>query len=67
MDDVKGESMVQQFNDLYGMDEEDLHSWKALCRILNIDPIPEGLRRVVVSVYHVWVVPLNVLKLTNDH
>jgi hypothetical protein len=37
-------AMVQQFNDLYGTDEEDLNSWQNLCRILNIDPVPEGLK-----------------------
>ena len=37
-------AMVQQFNDLYGTDEEDLNSWQNLCHILNIEPAPEGLK-----------------------
>ncbi|KAF8848879.1 hypothetical protein BDZ45DRAFT_605233 [Acephala macrosclerotiorum] len=37
-------AMVQQFNDLYGTDMNDLDSWHKLCRILNIEPIPEGLK-----------------------
>ena len=36
--------MVQQFNELYGTDEEDLNSWQNLCFILNIEPVPEGLK-----------------------
>jgi hypothetical protein len=37
-------AMVCQFNDLYGTDAGDLDSWKKLCRILNIEPVPEGLK-----------------------
>lgn len=37
-------AMVQQFNNLYGTDEKDLNSWQNLCHILNIDPMPEGLK-----------------------
>ena len=37
-------AMVQQFNDLYGTDEEDLNSWQNLCHILNIELVPEGLK-----------------------
>lgn len=37
-------AMVQQFNNLYGTDEEDLNSWQNLCHILNIKPVPEGLK-----------------------
>lgn len=38
-------AMVQQFNSLYGTDEEDLNAWHGLCRILNIEPIPERLNQ----------------------
>ena len=38
-------AMVQQFNDLYGTDEEDLNSSQNLCHILNIEPVPEGLKQ----------------------
>ena len=37
-------AMVQQFNVLYGTDEEDLNSWQKLCHILNIKPVPKGLK-----------------------
>jgi hypothetical protein len=38
-------AMVQQFNDLYGTDEEDLTSWQKLCHVLNIKPVPEELKK----------------------
>lgn len=38
-------AMVKQFNDLYGIDEEDLTSWQKLCHVLNIEPVPEGLKK----------------------
>lgn len=38
-------AMVQQFNDLYGTDKEDLISWQKLCHILNIEPVPEELKK----------------------
>jgi hypothetical protein len=37
-------AMVQQFNSLYGTDENNLSSWQNLCRVLNIHPIPERLK-----------------------
>ena len=37
-------AMVQQFNDLYGTDEEDLNSQQNLCHILNIKPVPDRLK-----------------------
>lgn len=37
-------AMVQQFNSLYGTDENDLSSWQNLCRILGIQPVPERLK-----------------------
>ncbi|KAH6667241.1 hypothetical protein B0J14DRAFT_603024 [Halenospora varia] len=36
-------AMVQQFNHLYGIDEEDLNSWHNLCKVLKIEPVPEDL------------------------
>lgn len=36
-------AMVQQFNILYGTDVDDLNSWKSLCGILNIVPVPATL------------------------
>jgi hypothetical protein len=38
-------AMVQQFNDLYGTDAEDLNSWQNLCHLLEIDPVPEELKK----------------------
>jgi hypothetical protein len=37
-------AMVQQFNDLYGTDQNDLEAWRRLCRVLNIDPVPNGMK-----------------------
>jgi hypothetical protein len=52
-------AMVQQFNQVYGTDEGDMLSWQALCRILNIEPIPEDLKECrKVSVNH-SIVPLS--------
>jgi hypothetical protein len=34
-------AMVQQFNGLYGTDQNDLPSWQRLCCILDIDPVPD--------------------------
>lgn len=42
-------ALVNQFNLLYGTDEESIESWQILCRVLNIHPIPKslnGCRRV---------------------
>ncbi|KIW83229.1 hypothetical protein Z517_02474 [Fonsecaea pedrosoi CBS 271.37] len=36
-------AMVQQFNDLYGTDGDDLNAWQSLCHVLNIVPMPVGL------------------------
>ena len=38
-------AMVQQFNDLYGTDEEHLLSWQKLFHVLNIEPVPEELKK----------------------
>lgn len=37
------DAMVQEFNAIYGTDENDINSWYGLCRVLNISPIPETL------------------------
>ncbi|KAL5320125.1 hypothetical protein ACEPPN_010926 [Leptodophora sp. 'Broadleaf-Isolate-01'] len=37
-------AIIQQFNDLYSTDKEDLNSWQNLCHILNIEPTPKGLK-----------------------
>lgn len=37
-------AMVQEFNCLYGSDENDLESWHALGRIINIRDMPQGVK-----------------------
>lgn len=37
------DAMVQQFNDLYGTDVNNISSWYKLCQVLQVSPIPEGL------------------------
>lgn len=46
-------AMVQQFNGLYGTEEDDLRSWQRLCRTLSIKPVPRNVkmcRKVVNSI-----------------
>jgi hypothetical protein len=38
------DAMVQQFNIIYGTDMEDINAWRYLCRVLEILPIPKGLK-----------------------
>lgn len=38
------DALVQEFNKIYGTDENDIESWHTLCRVLTIDPIPDGLK-----------------------
>lgn len=45
-DDARGlfkDALVQEFNIIYGTDENNIESWNTLCRVLNVDPIPQGL------------------------
>jgi hypothetical protein len=37
------DAMTQQFNNIYGTDENNLAAWQNLCQVLNIDPIPDEL------------------------
>ena len=54
-------AMVQQFNNLYGTDEEDLNSWQNLCHILHIVPVPLGLKECrEVSIYGIHLSFFNV-------
>ncbi|KAL0948410.1 hypothetical protein HGRIS_010991 [Hohenbuehelia grisea] len=39
------DAMAQAFNDMYGTDENDIHSWHNLCRVLGIAPLPENLQQ----------------------
>ncbi|KAG1882487.1 hypothetical protein F4604DRAFT_1678464 [Suillus subluteus] len=38
------DSLVQQFNDIYGTDVNDLTSWRTLCQIVHVSPIPDTLK-----------------------
>ena len=38
------DAMVQQFNEFYGTDIEDINSWQILCGVLGISPIPQELK-----------------------
>lgn len=37
-------ALTLQFNDIYGTDADSLASWHKLCRVLNVDQVPEGLK-----------------------
>lgn len=46
-------AMVQQFNNIYGTDVEELNSWHNLCHILDITPAPNKLKECrEVSICH---------------
>ncbi|KAI9851244.1 MAG: hypothetical protein M1838_004163 [Thelocarpon superellum] len=42
-DDFKT-ALVQQFNSLYGTDEESIESWRGLCLALDVDPLPDNVK-----------------------
>ncbi|KAF8268757.1 hypothetical protein EI94DRAFT_1726967 [Lactarius quietus] len=52
--------MKQEFDDLYGSDENDIKNWHNLCHVLRIDPVPDILRecRAAVLKKHVNLVDL---------
>ena len=37
------DALVHEFNQIYGTNENDIQSWHALCRVLGLYPIPQGL------------------------
>ena len=37
-------AIKEEFNDLYGSDENDIENWHKLCRVLKIDPVSETLQ-----------------------
>ncbi|KAJ7111732.1 hypothetical protein C8R44DRAFT_252444 [Mycena epipterygia] len=53
-------AMVLTFNDIYGTDVNDLGNWQSLCRLLELDPIPQTLWacRTAVGSVHVNLVDL---------
>jgi len=54
------DALVQEFNNIYGTDENDVGSWQGLCRVLGITPVPGSLAecRKVVNTSHVNLVDL---------
>ncbi|KAH8155789.1 uncharacterized protein LAJ45_00801 [Morchella importuna] len=36
-------AMIDEFNATYGTDNNDLESWKNLCRVVRVDPVPETI------------------------
>ncbi|KAJ8692426.1 hypothetical protein PTI98_009738 [Pleurotus ostreatus] len=38
------DALVQEFNDIYGTDENDIDSWHKICTVLDIDPLPDTLQ-----------------------
>jgi hypothetical protein len=38
------DALVQQFNHIYGTNQDDLTSWRTLCQIVHISPIPDALQ-----------------------
>lgn len=38
-------AMVDEFNLRYGIDDKSLASWQNLCRVFNIQPIPESINK----------------------
>ncbi|KAF8260807.1 hypothetical protein EI94DRAFT_874457 [Lactarius quietus] len=53
-------AMTEEFNDLYGSDENDINNWYKLCHVLRITPVPDTLQkcRAVVRGKHVNLVDL---------
>ncbi len=37
-------ALTQEFNKIYGTDVNKLASWQALCRVLEISPVPDELK-----------------------
>lgn len=54
------DALVQQFNDIYGTDVNNLTSWRTLCQIVHVSPIPDTLDscREAVKATHVNIVDL---------
>ncbi|KAG1867072.1 hypothetical protein C8R48DRAFT_704106 [Suillus tomentosus] len=60
------DALVQQFNEIYGTDPKNLTSWRNLCQIVRISPIPDTLEscREAVKATHVNIVDLIHTKVT---
>lgn len=42
LEDLKT-AVVEQFNEIYGQDPNDIKAWRNLCEILRVSPIPRNL------------------------
>ncbi|KAG1751925.1 hypothetical protein EDD22DRAFT_915337 [Suillus occidentalis] len=62
------DALVKQFNDIYGTDVNDLTSWRTLCQIVHVSPIPDTLEscREAVKATHVNIVDLVDTKTTGE-
>ncbi|KAG0705570.1 hypothetical protein DFH29DRAFT_905992 [Suillus ampliporus] len=62
------DALVQQFNHIYGTDADDLTSWRTLCQIVHISPIPDTLTscREAVKATYVNIVDLIDTKVTGE-
>lgn len=62
------DALVKQFNDIYGTDVNDLASWRTLCQIVHVSPIPDTLEscREAVKATHVNIVDLVDTKVTGE-
>ncbi|KAG1731818.1 uncharacterized protein EDB91DRAFT_1058460, partial [Suillus paluster] len=60
------DALVQQFNYIYGTDADDLASWRTLCQLVHVSPIPDTLKscREAVKATHVNIVDLVDTKVT---
>lgn len=59
-------AIAKTFNDIYGKDVGDLHSWQKLCRTLRLDPVPKNLSACrLVSKFLLYFSTLPVLKNTS--
>ncbi|KAF7424607.1 hypothetical protein PC9H_009915 [Pleurotus ostreatus] len=38
------DAMVKEFNDIYGTDESNIDSWRKICIVLDIDPLPDTVQ-----------------------
>ncbi|KAG2338291.1 hypothetical protein BDR05DRAFT_969366 [Suillus weaverae] len=62
------DALFQQFNEIYGTDVNNLTSWRTLCQIVHISPIPDTLEscREAVKATHVNIVDLVDTKVTGE-
>ncbi|KAG2158682.1 uncharacterized protein EDB93DRAFT_1245913 [Suillus bovinus] len=62
------DALVKQFNEIYGTDVNDLTSWRNLCQIVRVSPIPDTLDlcREAVKATHVNIVDLIDTKVTEE-